>query len=253
MTETPRTVYQYPNEAFVLMHYRCQKCCHRERIWNGRDGVTPFTIRCQKCGGDARSITPRTALSQPTYRPLPGERVFVSATADDCRAEAEAAFERSKGTTYEIPEDQREAWVAMVYRDLVKREIGAPKCVVWQDPVQSQVATLTADRDSWQRRAEAAEAQVVETRAHWAAELRRVADERDRLQGQVAAVPDDLRAQGWAVAVHNDYRQDGESHTFWLFTHPDGRYAKGEGRTDAEALAQVRAIVGGAGEGDGAK
>lgn len=49
---------------------------------------------------------------------------------------------------------------------------------------------------------------------------------------------DDLRRLGWAVAVHNDYRLNGEHHTFWLWTK-DGRAVKGEGRTDEEALAQV--------------
>jgi predicted nucleic acid-binding Zn-ribbon protein len=58
-----------------------------------------------------------------------------------------------------------------------------------------------------------------------------------------AADPDDLRALGWAVAVHNDYRLNGEPHTFWLMTR-DGRAVKGEGRTDAEALGQVRKQVG---------
>ncbi len=46
-----------------------------------------------------------------------------------------------------------------------------------------------------------------------------------------------LRMAGWSVAVHNDYRLDGAQWTFYLFTHPDGRWVKGEGRTDAEALA----------------
>lgn len=45
-----------------------------------------------------------------------------------------------------------------------------------------------------------------------------------------------LRQEGWSVAVHNDYRLDGEAYTFWLWTHPNGRYVKGEGRTDAQAL-----------------
>lgn len=45
-----------------------------------------------------------------------------------------------------------------------------------------------------------------------------------------------LRAAGWSVAVHNDYRLYGEPHTFWLFTHPDGRWLKGEGRTDEDAI-----------------
>lgn len=53
------------------------------------------------------------------------------------------------------------------------------------------------------------------------------------------ALADDIREAGWAVAVHNDYRQNGRDHTFWLFTRGD-RNVKGEGFTDAEALNQIR-------------
>lgn len=81
-----------------------------------------------------------------------------------------------------------------------------------------------------------------------------------------AAVPDDIRAAGWVVAVHNDYRQEGRSYTFWLFTRPlrgtihfvDGNgcgairscfeglmeAVKGEGRSDSVALNAVRRQVG---------
>lgn len=52
-----------------------------------------------------------------------------------------------------------------------------------------------------------------------------------------------LRAQGWSVAAHNDYRLNGESYTFWLLTHPSGRYVKGEGRTDEEALAYINTVI----------
>lgn len=62
---------------------------------------------------------------------------------------------------------------------------------------------------------------------------------------RTAGCPNDLRALGWSVAVHNDYRQDGAARTFWLLTHPCGRWAKGEGRTDAEALDQCRAAIAG--------
>jgi hypothetical protein len=65
----------------------------------------------------------------------------------------------------------------------------------------------------------------------------------DKLAALVNAA-DEFRAAGWSVAVHNDYRLNGEPHTFWLFTHPRGRWVKGEGRTDAEALAQVRSAIG---------
>lgn len=47
---------------------------------------------------------------------------------------------------------------------------------------------------------------------------------------------DDARRDGWSVAIHNDYRLQGKAHTFWLVTHPCGLWAKGEGRTDDDAL-----------------
>ena len=55
-------------------------------------------------------------------------------------------------------------------------------------------------------------------------------------------IADDIRARGLNVAVHNDYQQDGEHYTFWLFTDPaSGKWFKGEGKSDAEALDQIRA------------
>ena len=45
-----------------------------------------------------------------------------------------------------------------------------------------------------------------------------------------------LRAGRWTVAVHNDFRLNDEPYTFWLFTHPDGRWIKGEGTSDLVAV-----------------
>jgi hypothetical protein len=50
----------------------------------------------------------------------------------------------------------------------------------------------------------------------------------------------ELRAKGWTVAVHNDYRLTGVHHTFWLFTRGDVAL-KGEGLSDLEALKTVLA------------
>ena len=36
-------------EAFMIMWYVCD-CGHSERIWNSRDGVTPFACNCPSCG-----------------------------------------------------------------------------------------------------------------------------------------------------------------------------------------------------------
>jgi hypothetical protein len=46
-----------------------------------------------------------------------------------------------------------------------------------------------------------------------------------------------MRHNGWLVAVHNDYRQAGGFWTFWLFTNStNGRFVKGEAKTDTEAV-----------------
>ena len=39
----------------------------------------------------------------------------------------------------------------------------------------------------------------------------------------------DLRARGWNVAVHSDYKQDGEVMSYWLLVHPDGMWVEGSG------------------------
>jgi hypothetical protein len=57
-----------------------------------------------------------------------------------------------------------------------------------------------------------------------------------------ASSADDIREKGWMVAVHNDYRLNGELQTFWLFTK-GSRVIMGEGRTDAEALNIVRSQI----------
>lgn len=58
----------------------------------------------------------------------------------------------------------------------------------------------------------------------------------------------ELRSLGWAIAVHNDYRLQGQKYTFYLWTHPNGRWIKGEGHQGQTAaledcLAQAQAIL----------
>jgi hypothetical protein len=80
---------------------------------------------------------------------------------------------------------------------------------------------------------------IEEAVACLAAQRNALQAERNRLQ---ESLPDDIRARGYSVAVHNDYRQDGVLHTFWLVTF-ESRCIKGEGRSDAEALEQIRHIL----------
>ena len=50
-----------------------------------------------------------------------------------------------------------------------------------------------------------------------------------------------LRAEGWRVAVHNDYQVGDDRFTFWLMTHRSGVYLKGEASTDIAALEKIDA------------
>lgn len=54
--------------------------------------------------------------------------------------------------------------------------------------------------------------------------------------------PNDLRKEGWSVAVHNDYKLNGENYTFWLMTKGNLCF-KGEGKTDEEALNEIRETI----------
>lgn len=90
---TARTKHQH-REAFCLMWYACEQCGARERVWNSRDGVTPFTMPCVNCGADSlRGMTHvdwNLDVYAPHHKPAPGQRMWVSMT----REAAEAYTER---------------------------------------------------------------------------------------------------------------------------------------------------------------
>lgn len=94
-------------EAFALMWYHCIRrpdvtirevsnvrldlanltgCGHRERIWNSRDGVTPFATRCSSCGGEMQHTDFYLDVFSPEHKPNPGQKVWISMTRE--RAEA---------------------------------------------------------------------------------------------------------------------------------------------------------------------
>lgn len=73
---------QHP-EGYALMWYGCE-CGHRERIWNSRDGVTPFGLRCPSCGSlTLRHVDWGQDVFAPTHVLTPGQRFFRDGTADD--------------------------------------------------------------------------------------------------------------------------------------------------------------------------
>ena len=69
-------------EAFHLMWYECEKCKCRERLWNSRDGVTPFMLNCTICSGLMQHIAWRSDEYAPNFMPAKGQRVFIDTPKD---------------------------------------------------------------------------------------------------------------------------------------------------------------------------
>lgn len=66
-------------EAHCLMQYQCESCKDIEIIWNSRNGVTPFIVRCRKCGGSMQHIRWHADT------PMPNLRMFVDQTPERLR------------------------------------------------------------------------------------------------------------------------------------------------------------------------
>jgi hypothetical protein len=63
----------------------------------------------------------------------------------------------------------------------------------------------------------------------------------DAANADPMAIRETLRAQGWLVAVNNDYHLGGRFHTYYQMIHPKlGLAAKGEGETHLEALIEAQ-------------
>lgn len=84
-------------EAFMLMAYACDKCCHRETIWNSRDGVTPFGTRCPSCGESSlRHENWPDDVYAPNHKPHKGQRFWRDGTPDEAEAIMRRRFESMK-------------------------------------------------------------------------------------------------------------------------------------------------------------
>lgn len=87
-------------EAFCLMWYAC-KCGHRERIWNSRDGVTPFGCQCPSCSGIMDHVDWRDDTVAPQHKLKAGQRFWRDGTPDEAEAIMRRRIEKAKGTQWE--------------------------------------------------------------------------------------------------------------------------------------------------------
>lgn len=85
------------------MWYACD-CGHRERIWNSRDGVTPFGLQCPSCGGSSLDhVEFYRDTPAPDHRLNKGQRYFADGTAEDAVRIIERRIESFKAAGLEPP------------------------------------------------------------------------------------------------------------------------------------------------------
>lgn len=119
-------------EAFCLMWYACS-CGHQERIWNSRDGVTPFCTTCPSCGSpkDLGSLThvrwPEDTYA-PDHKPTAGQRQWVDMTREAAEVYARSRIATARERGYEIGEDRFEPLVQSIMG--AEHGGGAPNMIV---------------------------------------------------------------------------------------------------------------------------
>ena len=100
-------------EAFKLMSYACRSCGYEEKIWNSRDGVTPYAVKCPVCPkGESYHVNWQADAYLPEYIPERGQRVFV-----DMPESMKIVFARRRVRNFP-PTNQKAK--RMVKKDLIK-------------------------------------------------------------------------------------------------------------------------------------
>lgn len=98
---SPKYVHK---EAFCLMWYGCKSCGHRERIWNSRDGVTPFGCSCPSCSaGIMDHVNWHDDACVPDHKLKTGQKFWRDGTPDDAEAIMRRRIEQSKGGRWAAP------------------------------------------------------------------------------------------------------------------------------------------------------
>ena len=98
-------------EAFMIMWYAC-KCGHRERIWNSRDGVTPFGALCPSCGGTMSHVDWGRDEYAPDHKPARYQRYWRDGTPDEAEAIMRRRIEGMRGGPYEASSEVVEELIA---------------------------------------------------------------------------------------------------------------------------------------------
>lgn len=125
-------------EAFCLMWYQCkqQACRHLERIWNSRDGVTPFGMRCSSCGEPTVTHVAFGAdLYAPEHKLRFGQKFWRDGTPDEAEEFMRQRIAHYKGTEYESsPEADAELIRQVRAGEIAEFQQGWPMLDIYTGP-----------------------------------------------------------------------------------------------------------------------
>jgi hypothetical protein len=118
-------------EAFCLMTYRTEDGAEIERIWNSRDGVTPFIVSSRD-GREMRHVEWSRDEYLPDRQPQAGERIFVDLTPEIAERHARERVERYWDDP-EYPMSRMCATKDEAIATLAKYEPGAPTLITVEE------------------------------------------------------------------------------------------------------------------------
>jgi len=92
------------SDAYKLMDYRCEICKKVERIWNGRNAVSPFGIHCT-CGGTMYHENWHGDIRNKNYVPVKGQRYFADFTKERAEKAANRLIKQIQESGHPFPEN----------------------------------------------------------------------------------------------------------------------------------------------------
>lgn len=114
-------------EAFMLMNYKCEKCGEIEIIWNSRDGITPYMVKCHSCKGRKRHVLFDADKYKPDHKLKEGQRYFYTPTLKEVAVNARKVYKDNKDIMGERTEKD---WVEQTV-ELYRRRPGEPAIKVY--------------------------------------------------------------------------------------------------------------------------
>lgn len=116
------------NDAFMIMTYECENCMHSEKIWNSRDGVTPFGMGCPECRETMQHVRWNEDVRDPDYKPQPNERIWIDMPKEHSQDIARLRYADARRSGMPMNGKTEEEIVQVIAKDIYQ-EGHSPYCI----------------------------------------------------------------------------------------------------------------------------